>query len=147
MRSFQPHVTVATIVEKDGQFLLVEEYDQSSIFFNQPAGHLEAAESLIQAAERETLEETAWEVEVVNLLGIDLYTAPANNVTYFRSTFIANAVKFHPERALDEGIIQAHWLSLKEIQQRSKQLRSPLILDTIERFLNGHQYPLSLLGQ
>lgn len=147
MRSFHPHVTVATIVEKENKFLIVEELDQSDIVFNQPAGHLESDESLIQAAERETLEETGWRVKAVALLGIDLFTSPKNKETYFRTTFIADAVKFHSERALDTGIIQAHWLTLEEIQQRKNQLRSPLVLDTIRRYQSGHRHSLTLLGE
>ena len=56
---FTPHLTVATIVEDNGRFLMVEELADGQAVFNQPAGHLEADESLIQAALRETLEETA----------------------------------------------------------------------------------------
>ena len=57
---FTPHVTVATIIEDNGRFLMVEELAEGRAVFNQPAGHLEADESLIQAALRETLEETGW---------------------------------------------------------------------------------------
>ena len=58
---FTPHATVATVVEHDGKFLLVEEISQGRRVLNQPAGHLEPNESLIEAAIRETLEETCWE--------------------------------------------------------------------------------------
>lgn len=75
--SWQPHITVATIVEHEGKFLFVEEFKANQHVFNQPAGHLEPFETLRQAALRETLEETAWEVELTGVVGIYLYTAPA----------------------------------------------------------------------
>lgn len=87
--SWQPHITVATVVERDGKFLFVEEFKAGQHVFNQPAGHLEANETLAQAALRETLEETAWDVELTGVVGIYLYTAPSNGVTYQRICFAA----------------------------------------------------------
>ena len=54
----RPVVTVAAIVVRDGEFLFVEEETRAGVRLNQPAGHLEAGETLIAAAMRETLEET-----------------------------------------------------------------------------------------
>ena len=71
---WQPHITVATVIEDDGRFLFVEEFKAGRMVLNQPAGHLEANESLREAALRETLEETGWEVKLTGLLGIYLYT-------------------------------------------------------------------------
>lgn len=140
-----PHVTVATVVERDGRFLLVEEDTDQGRVFNQPAGHLEPGETLIEAARRETLEETGWTVEIAGVVGLALYTAPANGVTYHRTTFFARPLHHHPERPLDEGIVDACWLSLSEIQNRSDRMRSPLVLKSIQQYLNGHRYPLTLL--
>jgi 8-oxo-dGTP pyrophosphatase MutT (NUDIX family) len=100
---FEPHVTVATVVEQEARFLLVEEWADNRLVYNQPAGHLEASESLQQAAIRETLEETGWAVALRGIVGVSLYTAPANGVTYFRTTFAATALQHH-NHPLDEGI-------------------------------------------
>jgi ADP-ribose pyrophosphatase YjhB (NUDIX family) len=54
-----PHITVATIVERAGKFLMVKEKSGGRLVYNQPAGHVELNESLLDAAIRETLEETA----------------------------------------------------------------------------------------
>src|SRR5690554_1814478 len=93
MTRFTPHITVATVVEKDGRFLFVKEHAEKRIVLNQPAGHLEMDESLIQAAIRETLEETGWDIDISHLIGIYLYTAPSNNVTYQRVCFAGRALK------------------------------------------------------
>lgn len=141
---FTPHVTVATIVEDQGRYLMVEEVSNDCVVFNQPAGHLEDDESLIQAACRETLEETAWAIEVNSVTGVYLFRG-ANGVTYQRTCFAASAVEHRPELPLDEGILCAHWLTLDEIRARESQLRSPLVLQCILDYLNKPRYPLDLI--
>lgn len=141
---FLPHVTVATIVEDGGRFLMVEEYRDNRIVLNQPAGHLEADESLIEAAGREVLEETAWNVEILGLVGLYLFKAD-NGTTYQRSCFHGRPVSVEPSRALDEGILRAIWMSLEEIEARRADLRSPLVLNCIRDFLDKPLYPLDLI--
>ena len=137
-----PHVTVATIVEKDGKYLLVHEHSSQRLVYNQPAGHLEPNETLQQAAVRETCEETGWTVELKGLVGISLYTSPRNQVTYHRTTFFAEAISHNPDQPLDQGIEQAVWMSLDEMKAASSQMRSELVIKSVEQFLNGHRYPL-----
>lgn len=142
--AFTPHITVATIVEQQGRFLFVKEHAKNDIVLNQPAGHLEMDESLNQAAIRETLEETAWLVELTALVGIYLYQAP-NGVTYQRVCFAAKPIMHQPERALDEGIIEALWLSQAELIEQQHLCRSPLVLQSLNDYLSGSVYPLSVL--
>ncbi|HAB01477.1 MAG TPA: NUDIX hydrolase, partial [Pseudomonas sp.] len=104
--SWHPHITVATIVEDEGKFLFVEEFKAGQHVFNQPAGHLEPNETIAQAALRETLEETAWEVQLSGVVGIYLYTAPSNGVTYQRICFAARPVRHHHDLALHSGIVR-----------------------------------------
>lgn len=144
--NWQAHVTVAVIVEREGKFLLVEEETLTSHLdvFNQPAGHVEQGETLIDAAKREALEETGFEVEPTALLGLYTYT-PENkpNVTYYRVCFIAKAIH-HYERPLDEGIIRAVWLTLDELIA-TERARSPLVIQCIKDYLNGQSFPLSAI--
>ncbi len=142
---FTPHVTVATIVEDNGRFLMVEEFAEGRAVFNQPAGHLEADESLIQAALRETLEETGWDVELTAVTGIYLYTAPSNGITYQRICFAAKPVCHHPDLALDHGIIGPQWLTRDELITQSKRLRSELVMQCIDDYLAGERFALSLI--
>lgn len=142
-----PHATVATIIEKEGKFLCVEEQSvsQGQRVINQPAGHLEANETLIAAAIRETLEETGWDVTPTALLGVYVYTAPANGITYHRYCFIAAADHYDPVRPLDTGIIQALWLSRVELEAQQDRLRSPLVTRCIDDYLAGIRFPLSAI--
>jgi 8-oxo-dGTP pyrophosphatase MutT (NUDIX family) len=146
MNNWQPHVTVAVIVERDGKFLLVEEeiLDSHDDVYNQPAGHVEHNETLIDAAKREALEETGFEVEPTALLGIYTYTPPNKpDTTYYRVCFIAKAIH-HYERPLDEGIIRAVWLTLDELVT-SNRARSPLVIKCIQDYLRGQSFPLSAI--
>ena len=142
---FSLHVTVATIIEDNGRFLMVEEFAEGRAVFNQPAGHLEADESLIQAALRETLEETGWDVELTAVTGIYLYTAPSNGITYQRICFAAKPVRHHPDLALDHGIIGPQWLTRDELITQSKRLRSELVMQCIDDYLAGERFALSLI--
>lgn len=144
---WQPHLTVACVVERAGRYLLVEEYADSPdlAVFNQPAGHVEADETLIAAAIRETLEETGWLVEPTALLGLYTYTPTAQpHSTYYRVCFLANAIRHDPNRTLDTGILQAVWLTLDELQA-SQRARSPLVARCIVDAQSGQSYPLALI--
>ena len=147
-----PHVTVATIIEKDGKYLLVKERrlindkGELGIVYNQPAGHVDEGETIATAAIRETLEETRWQVKLKHLIGIYIFTAPANGVTYHRYCFAGEVVMHHPECQLDDGILGAEWFSWKEIQQLDN-LRSPLVKRCFEDHIKGKQYPLDLIYQ
>lgn len=144
-RSFSAHVTVAAIVRNDsGQYLLVEEEKEGRRVFNQPAGHLEADESLRQACERESLEETGYQVRATAVVGIGLFTAPGGAV-YHRTTFVCELEQDIAGGPQDPDIIARHWLTLDEIRRRQNELRSPLVLKAIEQFEDGHCYPLSML--
>ena len=143
---FAPHVTVATVIEKNNRFLLVEERSGGKVVLNQPAGHLDPDEDLIQAAKRETLEETGWHVDITGVLGIQLYRSPNNGVTYHRTTFIGSPVKQEPEPQLDEGIIATVWMTAKEMQAEHNRHRSPLVMRAVEEYLKGTAYPVSMLS-
>jgi ADP-ribose pyrophosphatase YjhB (NUDIX family) len=147
MKDWLPHVTVATVIERDGRYLMVEERDKTSgkMVFNQPAGHLEQNETLQQAALRETREETGWEVELIGVLGIALYTAPANGVTYHRTTFLARPLQAIEKCEIDPDIHAVHWLDYESIVNESARMRSLMVIADIERYLAGHIYPLDLV--
>ena len=145
MTQWLPHKTVATVIENDGKFLMVEELINGEHVYNQPAGHLESNESLAEAALRETLEETAWKVELTAFLGLYQQTSASEQVCYIRSCFIAKTVQHYPELPLDEGILRAVWLSREELETRKSQMRSPVVLRVIDDYLRGVRYPLDVI--
>jgi 8-oxo-dGTP pyrophosphatase MutT (NUDIX family) len=143
---WKPSVTVAAIVERDGRFLLVEEHTTRGQLFNQPAGHLDPGESLIDAVARETLEETACTFEPTALLGVYQYHSQADDVTYIRFAFTGTISGPQAGRSLDTGIIRAVWLTPQEIRRDSARHRSPLVMRCIDDYLAGHRFPLDVLN-
>ena len=141
---FTPHATVATVVEHDGKFLLVEEFSQGRRVLNQPAGHLEPNESFIEAAIRETLEETCWEVALTGYLGVTIVNA-ANGVCYLRHSFTAEPLKFCDAATRDSSILDTHWLTRDEIATSSIDLRHAVVLDIVDQYLENSTVPLSLV--
>ncbi|RMR02667.1 NUDIX hydrolase [Pseudomonas syringae group genomosp. 3] len=143
--TWQAHVTVATIVEDQGRFLFVEEMKGGRAVLNQPAGHLDPNESLQRAAVRETLEETGWDVELTSVVGIYLYTAPSNGVTYQRICFAAKALRHNCEYQLDHGILGAIWLTRDELLAQQERWRSELVMRCLDDYLDAEHFSLDLL--
>ncbi len=144
---WKPHATVACIIEDNGRFLFVEEYSNGQLVLNQPAGHLEDNETIIEGARREVLEETAWEVEITDLLGLYVYRPPHKQSTYHRTCFVAKPVRHHQRRSLDSDIVRTLWLSYAELQAQQHRLRSPLVLQGIEDYLAGKRFPLDFIHE
>jgi len=144
---WKPNVVVAAIVEHEGRFLLVEEETDGAIVLNQPAGHLDEGETLIDAVIRETLEETAWHIEPTALLGVYRWPHPTQPVTYLRFAFIAHALREETGRALDHGCLRALWLTPEEIRAQRARHRSPQVERCLDDCLAGTCYPLELLKE
>lgn len=150
-RAFAPAVTVAAVIEHAGRFLMVEEETPDGVRINQPAGHLDSGESLVQAVVREVLEETACHFEPAALTGVYLWrreengTAVQDSSTYLRFAFAGSASAPIPGRALDQGILRAIWLTEEELQACRATHRSPLVLQCIADYRQGQRAALDLL--
>jgi ADP-ribose pyrophosphatase YjhB (NUDIX family) len=142
---WKPHVTVAAVIERDGKFLLVEENTEDGVRFNQPAGHWEDNETLEQGTVREVLEETAYHFTPQWLLGVYRWHHPRKDITYLRFAYGGEITGHEPQRALDDGIIRAVWLTPEEIRAGAERHRSPLIVRCVEDHLAGKRYPLDLI--
>jgi 8-oxo-dGTP pyrophosphatase MutT (NUDIX family) len=146
-RFWQPDVTVATVVVSDGRLLCVEERANGRLVLNQPAGHLEPDESILDAARRETLEETGWDVRLTAFVGAYQWKAPESGRHYLRMAFAAEPVAHDPARELDEGIVRALWMTPGELLDARDRHRSPLVWQAVADHLAGCRHPLSLLQQ
>jgi len=139
---WNPEVTVAAIAEVDGRFLIVEERISGRLVLNQPAGHLEDHESLVEAVIRETREETAWRFHPEALVGVYLWRNPDNERTFMRFAFCGTADGHDPTQPLDIGIVRAAWMTHEQLLAQPARLRSPLVLRCLEDFLVGKRQPL-----
>jgi len=139
---WNPDVTVAAIVVRDGRFLMVEERIKGSLVLNQPAGHLEKGETLIEAVIRETREETAWRFAPDALVGTYLWRNADTDRTFLRFAFCGSVDDHRAAQALDSGIVRAVWMSHEQLLAQPGRLRSPLVLRCLDDFLAGIRRPL-----
>lgn len=150
---WKPSATVAAIIEQNGKFLLVEEHTPEGLRLNNPAGHLDEGESLVDGCAREALEETMHVFTPTHLLGVYLsrFQRPAHeeqafeDITYLRFAFCGTLGALQAGLSLDSGIVRTVWLSPDELRASAGRHRSPLILQCMEDYLRGQRYPLSLI--
>ena len=144
--TWHPHITVAAIIERDNHFLMVEENCAGAIVINQPAGHLEQDENLVDAVIRETLEETAWHIIPTAIVGIYQWTNSNDRQSFIRVCFSGDCLRHESERELDQGILRALWLTHHDLEGEMHRLRSPMVMRCVHDYLAGHRYPLNILN-
>jgi ADP-ribose pyrophosphatase YjhB (NUDIX family) len=154
---WKPSVTVAAVIERDGRFLLVEEHTPEGLRLNNPAGHLDPGEALVQACVRETLEETAFAFEPSALVGVYMSrfqrTRPATaeqaqvfeDITYLRFAFCGTLGAFDASRALDTAIVRTVWLTPDEVRHSAARHRSPMLVQCMEDYLRGKRFALDTI--
>jgi 8-oxo-dGTP pyrophosphatase MutT (NUDIX family) len=142
---WNPEVTVAAIAECDGRFLMVEERIAGRLVLNQPAGHLEDGETLVEAVIRETREETAWRFHPEALVGTYLWRSPDGR-SYLRFAFCGKADDHHAQQPLDAGIQRMLWLTNEQLLAQSARLRSPMVLRCLQDYLIGKRQPLGTVA-
>lgn len=141
---FKPHVTVACLVQAEGELLVVEETINGRATWNQPAGHLEADETLLEAAERELYEETGIAASMHYFIGINQWIAP-DSTPFVRFLFGVDLAKKAPTQPQDSDIDCCWWLPPAKILTASN-LRSPLVAESVRLWQQGTRYPLHLVS-
>ncbi|HEV2267999.1 MAG TPA: NUDIX hydrolase [Steroidobacteraceae bacterium] len=139
----KPEITVAAVTETDGRFLVVEERINRRLVINQPAGHVEPGETLLEAVVREVREETAWLFQPSEVVGVYLWRHPGTGRTTKRFTFTGTVTDHRAGQKLDRGIVATHWLTQAELKGREPQLRTPLVLRCVEDYVAGRRQPLA----
>ena len=146
---WKPNVTVSAVIERDQRFLLVEENTADGLRLNTPAGHLDPAETPLQACTREVLEEPAYRFEPTALVGIYMNrfirTRTGSDITYMRFAFTGELGQHHAHRVLDQGIVRTVWLSLEELQATAHLHRSPVVLQSVRDYLAGQRFDARLI--
>lgn len=143
---FPTDVTVAAVIAKDGQYLLVEEYAMGGVVLNQPGGHIEAGESPEQAVVREVREETGCDVTCGELIGVYLWIHPQTRQQFLRLVFVADYLDHDPDRPLDDNIVRCRWLPREDIENRRNQLRTPVVLRCVHDFEAGRRQSDTMLS-
>lgn len=145
----KPNITMACVVHCKGKFLFVEEIEYGKRTLNQPAGHLEKDESILQGASRELYEETGIRAEMQKLVKIYQWHAPRSQTDYLRFVFALELDDWVDVTPLDSDITRGLWLTLEEfnayIAQDGQCARNPLVIQAIQDYLHGDSYPLDIL--
>lgn len=142
---WKPNVTVAGIAEQSGRFLLVEENTSDGLRLNQPAGHLEDGETLLQAVAREVLEETTCRFTPQAVVGVYQWRENEGGITFMRFAFAGSVAAPDAGLSLDHGIERTVWMTRDEIAAAAKRYRSPWVLISIDDYLAGRRMPLDLI--
>lgn len=146
---WKPNVTVAAIVQRQERFLLVEEHTRDGLRLNTPAGHLDPAETPLQACVREVLEEAAYDFTPTALVGVYMNrfvrTRTGSDITYLRFAFTGDLGQHHAGQLLDEGIVRTVWLTYEELRASADLHRSPVVLQSIDDYLAGRRFDLNLV--
>jgi len=138
-------LTVAAIIEREGRFLVVEEPDKVTGLpvINQPAGHVEPGESLLDAVRREVREETGLAFTPEAIVGLYPLKA-ANGSDYLRVCYAGTVQAGTAAMPEDPEILRCHWLSRAELAVAN--LRSGWVLGCLDDALAGRRYPLDLVA-
>lgn len=138
-------LTVSAVIARDGKYLLVEEHAMGEVVLNQPGGHIETGESPEVAVIREVLEETGCDVACGELVGVYLWIHPQTRQQFLRLVFVAEFLRCDEDRQLDHSIIGRRWMSRDEIEQRQRELRSPVVLRCLHDYEAGRRQSDTLL--
>jgi len=144
-RTFNPHVTVAAVVESASRYLVVREYVDGKERINNPAGHIEDGESVLDATRREVMEETGYHFEPEALGSVYVWRAPDGD-TFVRFNVIGRCPERDPSARLDTGIIGPDWMSLEDLAAETPILRSPLVVRSFREHRDGIRYPLDVIA-
>ena len=144
--SWVPHITVASIIEKNNKFLFVEEYVKDQVVINQPAGHLEENETIEEGCIRETFEETDYLVHVDYLIGVYQERNKNSKDMWLRFCFKGSIYDEVKDKKLDKKIIRKLWLSRNQIKEKNISLRSKMVLMCLDDYENGKNYPKELIN-
>ena len=139
-------LTVAAVIERDDQFLLVEEYAMGRRVMTQPGGHIEADESPEEAVVREVFEESGVTVECRDMIGVYLWIHPQTRQQFLRIVFAAQYLDHDENAELDNGMLGARWMTLDDIKARRSILRTPVVLKCVEDYRSGRRASDALLS-
>lgn len=141
-----PRVTVAAVIEQDGKFLFVEEHDEHRTVINQPAGHWDKGESIVDAVIREVREETTLKFSPQGIVGIYHLELFEKDVTYLRVCYFGSVTSFSLPPQRDPVIIATVWLSDAELRANRLRWRSPLVGRCVDDYLAGRRLPLNAIS-
>jgi ADP-ribose pyrophosphatase YjhB (NUDIX family) len=143
--SVRTQIFCGSIITKRNQVLLVKSYRDSYPGWDFPGGKLLWCEALLECLERETLEETGFQVIPEKVLGIYQRRTQEDEDDYFRFIYICRLKNTRQRKFRDPNIIEAKWFPIKEVISNKLKVRSPEIIREINDFAQGKSFPLDVI--
>ena len=141
---FLSKITVAAVIKNsENKFLMVEENTSDGIKINQPAGHLEKNETIVNAVIREVMEETG--LAFLPLYLISIHQLFLNSSSFFRFNFYGEVDNNSKPFSNEKQILKISWLDESYLEKKKKMLRSKCVLAAINDFNRGLKMPLSTI--
>lgn len=134
---------VLVFIQKDSKFLLVHERKHGQLWYV-PAGGVEAGESFIEAAQRETLEEAGIPVSVNGIIRLE--HTPTEQMTRVRLLVTAEVIdETEPKNFADAESLEAAWFTIDEMKKL--ELRDPCLIELFSTLEKGELEiaPISIL--
>ena len=132
-------VTAGAVVRNSSNQILLQRRSDDG-FWSLPGGGVEAGETVLECLTREILEETGWQVEVRNLLGIysspltQTHTYPDGNMVQFVAlVFEARALKVLQE--MDSESLELRFFDLELMPETLHSNNLEMISDTFSSLL------------
>ncbi|KKQ96024.1 MAG: ADP-ribose pyrophosphatase [Parcubacteria group bacterium GW2011_GWC2_39_11] len=147
MRTTPTSVSVAVFIRQGEKLLLVKQAEAKGGGWGPPAGHLEMGESVIQAAQRETLEETGLKINLVDIIGV--YTV--RELERLKIGFVFRGMVIGGElKPVTQEAVELRWFEKKELQtliDKGFLYKPEYNRSGIADWLAGESYPLNLLKE
>ena len=141
---FLSKITVAAVIKNsENKFLMVEENTSDGIKINQPAGHLEKNETIVNAVIREVKEETGLVFLPLSLISV--HQLFLNSSSFFRFNFYGEVDNNSKPFSNEKQILKISWLDESYLEKKKKMLRSKCVLAAINDFNQGLKIPLSTI--
>ena len=141
---FLSKITVAAVIKNsENKFLMVEENTSDGIKINQPAGHLEKNETIVEAVIREVKEETGLVFLPLSLISVHQFFL--NSSSFFRFNFYGEVDSNSKPFSNEKQILKITWLDESYLKKKKKMLRSKCVLAAINDFNQGLKMPLSTI--
>lgn len=128
-------VVAGSVVAQDGKYLLVQEKQPRAFgLWCLPTGHVDAGESVEQAAVREVKEETGYDVELITKVAIYHEDVGRAVKHAFVAKITGGSLHIQPDEILD-----AKWLSYADIEQLQNdgQIRASWVFDAVTKVHKG----------
>lgn len=127
-------IVSGVVIKRDDKYLLVQEKQEKVRgLWNLPAGKVEKDISIAKSAIKEAKEETGFDVKIVREIGIFHKEGEEAVKHAFEAKIIRGELKFPKEELLD-----ARWFTKEEIIKFKDKLRSPWVLEAIEKLENSN---------